>query len=242
MNNKKKKRRRKLSKVFILLCLSFLVILGCVLVFTLKSCGNKEDKITIAVDAGHDASQPGFTGIISEYEYTSKMSTVLAEKLKEDKNYKVILTHQIDEDMPIAGRVDNVKDADIILTIHASSSSDTNASNMHIISKPSTLKGYSQSRKVTEKIAEKLENSTACYAYYEPVNDTEFGVKYVDITDETKYDYETMELMEAVDIPVVEIDGMYVTSQSDVDTYMSDEKMNEVADKIVEALKEVYGK
>ena len=64
MSNKKKKRR-KLSKVFILLCLSFLVILSCVLVFTLKSCGNKEGKITIAVDAGHDDGHPGFTGIIS---------------------------------------------------------------------------------------------------------------------------------------------------------------------------------
>lgn len=51
-----------------------------------------------------------------------------------------------------------------------------------------------------------------------------------------------MEFMEATDIPVVQLEGIYVSSQSDVDTYMSDENMDSVAQNIYAAIRSAYVK
>lgn len=65
--------------------------------------------MVIALDAGHDNSNPGYSGIITEYEYTSKMVDKLNTFFKEDNHFEVILTHNTDEDMPLGKRVEAIK-------------------------------------------------------------------------------------------------------------------------------------
>ncbi len=243
MTKKRKKRRRKLSKIAILLGICIILLICCISGLVFLACSsNRNDKVIIALDAGHDNSNPGYSGIITEYEYTSKMVEQLNTLFKEDNQFEVILTHNADEDKTLGKRVDASKKADLILTIHASYSGDSSLSGTHIIAEPTSQKGHDKSKEVASAIGEKLENSTVCYAYYELVKENEYSIKYVDITDETAYEYETMEFMEATDIPVVQIEGMYVSSQSDVDTYMSDESIASVAQNIYEAIKTVYTK
>ena len=239
MNERKHKRR--LRPIFSLLIICLVIALGCTIGIGIKSLLNhKNDKVVIVIDAGHDASNPGFEGYITEYEYTSKLANKLEEKLKDNKNFEVILTHKEDEDKTIGKRVEAANNADLILSIHASSDSNPSVSGKHIVSKPSNLKGSTQSKKVAKAVSSKLENSILCYEYYEPLTDNTYSIKYVDIADETKYDYETCELMEQTDIPVVQIEGLYVTNSDDVTNNTSEEMLDNVASSIVSALEEVY--
>ncbi len=242
MKKKKRRRRRRLNKIAVLLGICIILIICVVSGLIFLACSSNKGKTVIALDAGHDITNPGYSGIITEYEYTSKMTEKLNTLFKADNQFEVILTHDADEDMPLGQRVEKVKDADLVLTIHASFSGNSNASGIHVLAKPTNKKGHDQSRAVAKKIAEKVENCTAAYEYYEPLKENEYDIKYVDINDETTYEYETLEFMEATDIPVVQVEGMYVTSQSDVDTYMSDEMIDTVAQNIYEAIKEVYVK
>ena len=243
MTKKRKKRKRKLSKIAVLLGICIILLVCCISGLVFLACSsNRNDKVVIALDAGHDNSNLGYSGIITEYEYTSKMVDKLNTLFKEDNHFEVILTHNTDEDMPLGKRVEAIKKADLVLTIHASYSGDASLSGTHIIAKPVNKKGHDESKEIASLIGEKLENSTVCYAYYEPVKENEYAIKYVDINDETEYDYETMEFMEATDIPVVQLEGIYVSSQSDVDTYMSDESMDSVAKNIYAAIRSAYVK
>ncbi len=243
MTKKRKKRKRKLSKIAVLLGICIILLVCCISGLVFLACSsNRNGKVVIALDAGHDNTNPGFTGIVTEYEYTSKMVDELNTLFKEDNHFEVVLTHNADEDKPLGKRVETIENADLVLTIHASYSGDASISGTHIIAEPTNKKGHDESKEVASKIGEKLENSTVCYAYYESIKENEYAIKYVDINDETEYEYETMEFMEATDIPVVQIEGMYVSSQSDVDTYMSEESIHSVAQNIYEAIKSVYVK
>lgn len=212
----------------------FLKIITAFFCLFLCAC-TSNNKTVVVIDAGHTESDPGLKGIITEYSYTRSLGDALSTLLEENDTYEVLYIH----DISLTERVQEIKEnnADIVISIHASASSDTSVTGMHVIAEPKS----DESLKLAEMIASKLDTeSILCYAYYEQVKDNVYEEKYISTDEEYDESYETMELMEALDIPIVQIEGLYVTSQDDVESMTSEEMLEKVAEAIYSAIQEVY--
>ncbi len=88
-----------------------------------QSNGEKKKKYIIIIDAGHGGKDPGAQSKDKktyEKDITLKVALKLAEKLKKNKNYKVIMTRRTDKYLTLDQRTDIANDnkGDIFISLH----------------------------------------------------------------------------------------------------------------------------
>ncbi len=106
----------------------------------------------IVIDAGHGGKDPGTIGDYArtkEKNVTLAYAKELAKHLRNTQNYKVYLTRDSDEFIPLKGRVEKARklNADLFISLHANAASDHNASGLSV---------YTLSEKSSDKQAELL--------------------------------------------------------------------------------------
>lgn len=99
--------------------------------------------------------------------------------------------------------------------------------------------------KLAQAIAQSFTSSTwtpsVDYLYYKPFDDDSYQLEIIDSADTTDYQLETWELMEKCNVPVVISDQIYVTNQSDIDTWASESNYQKAAECYYSAIKNYYG-
>lgn len=106
----------------------------------------------IVIDAGHGGKDPGTIGVFArskEKNVTLAYAKELAKILQQNQNYKIFLTRNSDEFLPLKERVSKArqKKADLFISIHANATDDRNVSGFSI---------YTLSEKSSDKQAELL--------------------------------------------------------------------------------------
>ena len=134
--------------------------------YTLRDAKKKP---VIVIDAGHGGKDPGTIGVYAgtyEKNLTLNYAKELAKQLKKENKYKVFLTREKDEFLPLRTRVEfaRKKKADLFISLHANSIADNAVSGFSI---------YTLSEKSSDKQAEIL-------AQKENQADIIYGVDFAD--------------------------------------------------------------
>ena len=79
------------------------------------------------------------------------------------------------------------------------------------------------------------------YLYYQPFDDDSYQIETVASDDTNDYQLETWDMMEKCDVPVVICNQIYVTNQTDIDTWANEAGYQKAADAYYQAIKKYYG-
>lgn len=224
-----------------------LVILLVFLTVGTAISGCNGSKIVIELDAAYGGEDTGYQGIINESDFAESVVEKLAALLNDDSHFEVLLTHESGETSTVEERSNKINQdqPDIVLSIQASGTPDTSRSGQEIYADIPSDSTHDQSLKLAQAIAESFTSSTwtptVNYLYYKPFDDDSYQLEIIDSSDTTDYQLETWELMGKCDVPVVISDQIYVTNQSDIDTWASEANYQKAAECYYSAIKNYYG-
>lgn len=209
--------------------------------------GMMPTKVIIELDAAYGGDETGYQGIINEADFTEEVVDRLATLLKKDSHFEVRLTNDSNTTMSIAERCEkiNMDQADIVLSIHASGTPDTTKSGMCVYSEvPSSLMhdaSLSFAQNIVTAFSEGEYTASSNYLYYQPCEDDSYEIQVVSSDDLTDYGYETLEMMESCDVPVVIVNQIYVSNQKDIDTWANESGYTKSAELYYQAIRSYYG-
>ncbi len=224
-----------------------LVILLVFLTIGTALSGCHQSKIVIALDAAYGGEDTGYQGIINESDFSQSVVEKLASLLEADSHFEVLLTHEAGKTSSVEERSQkiNQEQPDIVLSIQASGTPDTSRSGQEIYVDIPSSSTHDSSLKLAQAIAQSFTSSTwtpsVDYLYYKPFDDDSYQLEIIDSADTTDYQLETWELMEKCNVPVVISDQIYVTNQSDIDTWASESNYQKAAECYYSAIKNYYG-
>lgn len=209
--------------------------------------GCKKSKTVIELDAAYGGDNTGYQGIINESDFTESVVEKLAELLSDDSHFEVLLTHEAGTSSTVSERSAKINQdqPDIVLSIHASGTPDASRSGQEVYADTPTSSTHENSLKLAQCIQTAFTSDTwtptVDYLYYKPFDDDSYQLEIIDSSDTTDYGLETWDLMENCDVPVVISDQIYVTNQSDIDTWASDDGYQKAAELYYAAIKSYYG-
>ncbi len=241
MNLNKIKKSLKDPMVMILVILLVFLTIGT----SISGC--KKSKTVIELDAAYGGDNTGYQGIINESDFTESVVEKLAALLTEDGNFEVLLTHEAGTSSTVEERSEKINQdkPDIVLSIHASGTPDSSRSGQEIYADIPTASTHDASLSLANAISTAFTSDTwtptVDYLYYKPFDDDSYQLEIVSSEDTTDYQLETWDLMEKCDVPVVISDQIYVTNQSDIDTWASDDGYQKAAELYYSAIKSYYG-
>lgn len=241
MNTKKLFEQLKDPMVMILVML--LVFLTCGT--AIAGCADK--KRTIEIDAAFGGDNNGYEGIINETDFTEAVVEKLSALLTEDGHFDVLLTHEAGTSATVAQRVEKIHTdkPDFVLSIHATGTPDASKSGQVVYADIPTAETHEESLKLAQNIADAFTSDTwtpqVHYLYYTPFDDDSYQISEVGSDDTTDYKLETWDMMEQCDVPVVISNQIYVTNQSDIDTWANDAGYQKAAEQYYAAIKKYYG-
>ncbi len=187
-----------------------------------------KDIHTIAIDAGHGGMDTGAQGIIQEVIVTEKTADFLFDYLKNDHHYNPVKTRENGEDLSNTDRVQNANNANaqLLISIHANKDSHSSSFGFECYAVPPGRKLHEQSLLFAHNIAasmqevgNRLRGETGVrYMYY--INHSK---KIVDSTDEQIRDNQSFGILEKASCPAVLVEQCFLSNQSDVDNWASDE-------------------
>lgn len=233
---KKRRRRRKGRLPLKLILLIFLFAVGYV---GFEIYFHFSKPYIIALDAGHGGIDTGAVGIIEEVALTEKTTAKLAELLKEDGRFRVVLSRDEGEDKSITARnklFQRVK-PDLVLSIHANSGEDASAYGFECYPSPPGKENYEESLAFAQYIAMEMEASGARlrgadgvrFGYYVPDAQGNASKLLIDSTDTQIYDYDTFGMLKNMTCPAVLVEQCFVTNQQDVDEFGTEEGCTKAA-------------
>lgn len=209
---------------------------------------------TIVLDSGHSTYNAGAHGIVNEEDITAATTEYLRLLLENDENYDAILTHEYDVYIGIADRrqvgIDN--EADFFISIHCNiNADDSSLSGFEIYPQLPEQAYYEESYAVASFIAQAFVESghtprTGTGIFYcryitdANGNDLQYALTEYDES-VTDYGGTTYGVINTDEYPGILIEQGYVTSQSDVDEWMSEEGMQAAAQIYYEALCSYFG-
>lgn len=226
------------------------IILAVLLVFLTVGTfiqGIMPQKIVIELDASYGGEETGYQGIINEADFTQSVTDKLAQLLKKDSHFEVKLTHEDGETKSLNDRCEkiNTDHPDMVLSIHATGTPDTTRNGMIVYADIPTSSTHDASLNLTNQIVTSFNTDawipSASYLYYKPYDDDSYQLQIVSVDDTTDYGFETWEMMEKCDVPVVIVNQIYVTNQSDIDTWANEDGYKLAADQYYAAIRCYYG-
>lgn len=235
LQSEKKETKRLLS----LIALLGITIVG--LVFYQVKLSRNRSLPLIVIDAGHDETMPGETGIITEQEYDRKVAAAVYEALKESGKVTVQYSVQEGNSAPVAQRVTYVNSLkpSAVLSFHADGIVKGDTVRPRILINPPAGAHAAQSARIGNAIAEEMKAKSLDpfigYLYYHPIGNEVYQNHLVDISDLTDYGEETIGLMKC-DVPVVQISMLDVHVQSSVDQWDSETGVKGTAEMVKDAV------
>jgi N-acetylmuramoyl-L-alanine amidase len=203
--------------------------------------------IKIELDAAYGGDNTGYAGIINESDFTQAQVDALTEVLNEDGHFAVLLTHESGKSASVAERAEKIKTDKpaAVLSIHAGGTPDASITGMSVYADIPTMKTNSDSLNTGTAVQKAFTSDswtpTLGYLYYTPLGD-DYQLTKVDAKDTKDYKLDTWEMMEKIDdIPVVIVDQIHVSNQSDVDTWANKKGYKKAAKLYCQALKDAYG-
>ena len=227
-----------------------IIILAALLIFL--TCGTaisgcRGRKTVIALDAAFGGEDTGYQGIINEADFTESVVEKLAVLLTDDGHFDVVLTHDASTSATVEDRVNKIKQdgADIVLSIHATGTPDATRNVQQIYADIPTKTTHDASLKLANCIHDAFTSDTwtpsVNYLYYQPFDDDSYQIETVASDDTNDYQLETWDMMEKCDVPVVICNQIYVTNQTDIDTWANEAGYQKAADAYYQAIKKYYG-
>ena len=241
MNTKKLLNELKDPMVIILVMLLVFLTFGT----AIAGCVGK--KKVIEIDAAFGGDNHGYEGIINEADFTEAVVEKLSTLLTEDSHFEVLLTHEAGTSATVAQRVEkiNADKPDFVLSIHATGTPDSTRSGQIVYADIPTASTHDASLKLAQDVAKAFTSDTwkpeVHYLYYTPFDDDSYQITEVNSDDTTDYKLETWDMMEQCNVPVVISNQIFVTNQSDIDTWANDDGYQKAAEQYYTAIKNYYG-
>ncbi len=209
---------------------------------------------TIVLDSGHSTYNAGAHGIVNEEDITAATTEYLRLILESDPNFEVVLTHEYDDYIGIAERrqvaIDN--EADFFISIHCNiNADDSDATGFEVYAQLPENVNHEASYQVASYIAEAFieaghtprTNTGIFYCRYvtdENGNDLTYTLTEYDES-VTDYGGETYGVIKSDEYPGILVEQGYVTSQTDVENWMSEAGMQKAAQIYYAALCDYFG-
>lgn len=227
-----------------------IIILAALLIFL--TCGTaisgcRGRKTVIALDAAFGGEDTGYQGIINEADFTESVVEKLAVLLTDEGHFDVVLTHDASTSATVEDRVNKIKQdgADIVLSIHATGTPDATRNGQQIYADIPTKTTHDASLKLANCIHDAFTSDTwtpsVNYLYYQSFDDDSYQIETVASDDTNDYQLETWDMMEKCDVPVVICNQIYVTNQTDIDTWANEAGYQKAAEAYYQAIKNYYG-
>ncbi len=228
-------KRRKKRKKSLFHRMVTIGILFCIGYFSFTQYYFHTKPYTIAIDFGHGGEDVGAVGLIQEIEVIEKTGQYLADLLRSDGRFHVILSRKIGQTISITDRNKNFRksDPDLVLSLHANASTDPLAYGFECYPSPPGSTNYDDSMDFARAITAQMndigvrlrgENGIR-FGYYVPVeNKVDVFEKYlVDASDTEIYPYTTFGILTNMMCPAVLVEQCFITNEDDVLKYCSDE-------------------
>lgn len=231
---KQAKKTARLLKILITL-VTLLLGVGIWYLFELSKSPSLDDKIVIMLDAGCDQKHPSSSGYVSEVEYSEKLVDVLEKKLKKDRNFEVVLSHEAGSNMSSLHRVDKMSElaCDLVVSVHVNGSYQDSKSGMKIYASDKNEKSLAFANVLQEELGK---DAFVGYLYYVPVDENTFEVvESVDVME-----YETKPIFGKGKIPVVYVNTYYGSNVEEASYYNSEEGLEHVSDAYVRAIQRTF--
>jgi len=241
-------RKDPATKKLIIALIVVASLVAAALVYKLVFSPDKAAAVVVELDTGHGGDDPGNTGLINESDFNIGVATQLEKLLKADSRFKVILSHPFTEGASVdekAAKI-NADKPDIVLSIHANADAhNADKSGMQIYADIPSSASHAQSLKVADAVRDAFTADNwkpgVYYYYYKEIKPEVYVIDLKDESDTADYSESTLRIMQECEVPVVEIEQIYVTSQGDVDTWANEDGYQKAAQLYYQALKSVYG-
>lgn len=213
------------------------------------------DKITVVIDAGHGGVDGGTDlGIRTEKEYNLTLATYLAEELRQNAAFEVVLTRSDDTYLKFLPRALSIieNNADVLISLHCNSSDVTSASGtLAIVSKIEPY--HTEAAALADKILDSISNAVSLNrGKVETRADTgdELGVYYWSA--EHQWDMPSGEGTQTSDYfsmntwsskfgtPSIIVEHGYLSNEYDRTVLDDDENLRKIAHAEAEAIIEFY--
>ncbi len=238
---------KKGKGLFILMLIPILLIGAGII--CLSFCG--KHGYVIAIDPGHGGTDPGAVGFIKETDLTEGTVKYLEEFLRKDENYMPILCRQYGQTTSIQERSQTATKAkaDLLLCVHANSSTDAGASGFECYPAPPGRGNHETSKRFAALITEEMYaigstirgSDGIRYAYYIPDENGISQKKLIDSSDNTVYGYSSFGMVENKNYPAVLAEQCFVTNKKDVAFLGTDEGYRLAAKAYYKAICRYFG-
>ena len=246
MAKKKKRKIRKETRILALIILALLLIIVGLVIFQLVSEGKRKpgDQITVMLDNAHGGDNSGYQGIISEDEYNEHVIAELYALLEADEHFKPLRTHQDGQAMAVSTRVEVIDEAkpDYVLSVRCHNGDSPNFGTMLVFADPPSSKYHADSSSLASLIQTVYTDAgykpLAGYYYYHPIKTGYYQEHLVPLDDETDYEEETYELMNAK-APVIIVSQINVNDEAETGEWGNEEGWKKAADLYYKALQQL---
>ncbi|MEE3486722.1 MAG: N-acetylmuramoyl-L-alanine amidase [Bulleidia sp.] len=241
---KKRETQKERAKTRLLIIAAVILLASIVVLIISQAHYEKTHGSTtvIMLDAGHGGDASGIQGIVSEDAVDEEIVNRLEEKLSADSRFKVARTHEAGTAMNTADRVKAINDThpDLVVSVHCAQNPDSSVSGTRVFADIPSSKYHDDSTAAATMIAGLLQNAgrnvTTGYFYYHPLKEGIYQEHIADFSDTTDYQEDTFDLMAQAEAPVVRIEHLYVTNQSDADEWANEEAYDKAAGIYYDAL------
>lgn len=212
-----------------------------------------EDPFIVVLDSGHSRVDGGAVGIVNEEWITEATTEDLRALLEADDRFSVVLTHTYDAYVSITERRERAEaaNADLFLSIHCNlNEQDDTIFGFEVYPQLQDNPCWEESYFFANLIAEGFleadhtprKESGIFYVRYEENGDGTSTKYTLTEGEEDFYDFEgeTLGVLKSEQFPSVLVEQGYVTSQSDVDNWMSEEGCQKAAEIYYKAICDFY--
>ena len=248
MAKKRRRRRiRKQTRQLALIIMGLLVLIIGLVIFQLVSGKGrgKGSVVTVMLDNAHGGDNSGYQGLVSEDEYNEHVIDELQLLLEKDERFRVLRTHEDGQAMAVSTRVEVIDEAepDVVLSVRCHNGDSPNFTTMLVFADPPASKYHDDSAALAKMITEVYTDAgygPLCgYYYYHPIKTGYYQEHLVVIDDETDYEEETWDLMNAK-APVVIVSQINVNNEEETAEWGTEEGWKKAADLYYRALVNCY--
>lgn len=206
-----------------------------------------DDRPVIVLDAAHGGDDNAFSGLIEEDAYNEQLVEAIAAALEEEGGYEVLQTHEAGTAMTVADRAAWINEIqpDLVISIACDADyADASTSGTRIFADVPADSRHDESlaaaRKVQEALAQAGCSAEIKYYYYAPLANGAYAPHIVDVDDTEDYGQETLGILAQTEVPALVVRQLYVTSETDVAAWSSEESIARLGQAYAQAVKAYF--
>ena len=205
------------------------------------------EKPIVVLDAAFGGELTGYVGIVNEADLNAEIVEAIKTRLEEDNRFTTVLTHEKNTSASVLDKAAFINETNpaLFITICAENSNNPDASGMHVYADKPDSETAEESLRLAKCIQEKFNTEEkpvdVRYRYFQSIGNNTYQIKNVDVEDKEPKNMATWLILEETNTVGVVVQQMYVTSQSDIDTYKTPEGLSNIAEAYYEIICEYLG-